>query len=234
MKTFTRRSFGLAGGVAALAATLARNSSAQEKSVRPGINDNFKNPNVEEWVARLETESREPYARRNEIVAATGVKPRDIVADVGAGTGLFTAMFAGKVGSNGHVFAIDIAASFLQHISNVAARQKIENICPVLCQQDSITLPANIIDVAFVCDTYHHFEFPQKTLASIHRALRPQGRLIIVEFIKIPGVTPKDRMDHVRASQEVVEKEVAAAGFRKIAQPGAGLKENYIDIFQRV
>ena len=206
---------------------------AQDKSIRPGINDNFKNPNVDEWVARLETESREPYAKRNEIVAATGVKPRDIVADVGAGTGLFTAMFAGKVGSNGHVYAVDIAASFLQHISDIAAKQRLDNICPVLCQQDSIALPASSVDVAYVCDTYHHFEFPQRTLASIRKALRPNGRLIVVEFHKVPGVTPKDRLEHVRAPQDVVEKEVAMAGFKKIGQPTPGLKENYLDIFQR-
>ena len=70
---------------------------AQEKSVRPGINDNFKNPNVDEWVGRLETESREPYAKRNEIAAATGIKAGQIVADIGAGTGLFTAIFASRV-----------------------------------------------------------------------------------------------------------------------------------------
>ena len=225
LASLTRRAFGL---------TVAAPLFAQEKSVRPGINDNFKNPNLDEWVARLETESREPYAKRNEIVAASGIKTGDIVADIGAGTGLFTAMFASKVGRGGHVYAVDIAASFLQHISEIARKQGFEdNITPVLCQQDSVALPANSVDAAYVCDTYHHFEFPQRTLASIRRALRNNGRLIVVEFQKIPGVTPKDRLDHVRASQDVVEKEVAAAGFGKIAQPSAGLKENYIDIFQK-
>src|SRR6266852_1524637 len=124
---FTRRTF-----VLAAAAPLF----AQDKSVRPGINDNFKNPNVDEWVARLETESREPYAKRNEIVTASGIKAGDIVADVGAGTGLFTAMFAAKVGRNGHVYAVDIAASFLEHISDIARKQGLEDqITPVLCQQ---------------------------------------------------------------------------------------------------
>jgi len=226
---FNRRTFALAA-----AAPLFAPLREQDKSVRPGINDNFKNPNVDEWVARLETESREPYAKRNEIVAASGIKPGEIVADVGAGTGLFTAMFAAKVGRNGHVYAVDIAASFLQHIAEIARKQGFENnITPVLCQQDTVSLPANCIDAAYVCDTYHHFEYPQKTLASIRRALRPNGRLIIVEFHKIPGVSAKDRIDHVRASQDVVEKEVTAAGFRKTLQPDAGLKENYIDIFQK-
>jgi ubiquinone/menaquinone biosynthesis C-methylase UbiE len=222
---FTRRNFLL---TAAAVPVLA-----QEKSVRPGINDNFKNPNVEEWVGRLEAESREPYAKRNEIVAATGIKPGDAVADIGAGTGLFTALFASRVGEKGHVFAVDIALNFLAHISETARKQGLANITPVVGQPDSVALPANSIDVAYICDTYHHFEFPQKTLASIHRALKPNGRLVIVEFHKIPGVTTADRMQHVRAAQDVVEKEVTGAKFRKIAQPDAGLKENYILIFQK-
>ena len=223
---FSRRTFLLA---AASAPVLA-----QDKSVRPGINDNFKSPNVQEWIGRLETESREPFVRRNEIVAATGIKPGDIVADIGAGTGLFTALFAARVGPQGQVYAVDIALSFLAHISETAKKQGITNITPVLGQQDSISLLANSIDAAYVCDTYHHFEFPQKTLASVHRALKPNGRLVIVEFHKVAGVTTPDRMEHVRAAQDVVEKEVAAAGFRKVSQPAvAGLKENYVIIFQR-
>ena len=73
---------------------------------------------ADEWVARLETESREPYAKRNEIVAASGVKSGEIVADVGAGTGLFTAMFAAKVGRGGHVYAVDIARRRAPRISD--------------------------------------------------------------------------------------------------------------------
>ena len=212
-----------------LLAAAAAPALAQEKSVRPGINDNFKSPNVQEWLGRLETESREPFARRNEIVAATGIQPGDVVADIGAGTGLFTALFAARVGPQGHVYAVDIALTFLAHISETAKKQGLANITPVLGREDSIALPANSIDLAYVCDTYHHFEFPQKTLASVHRALKPNGRLVIVEFHRTP-----DRVEHVRAAQDVVEKEVTAAGFRKIAQPAvAGLKENYVVIFQR-
>jgi ubiquinone/menaquinone biosynthesis C-methylase UbiE len=216
----TRRTWILAGAAISLL--------GQEKSVRPGINDNFKSPNVQEWIGRLEAESREPFARRDEIVAATGVKPGDVVADVGAGTGLFTALFAGKVGAGGHVYAVDIALSFLQHISETAARQGFSNVTPVLGRPDSIALPAASLDLAYVCDTYHHFEFPQKSLESIHRALRPNGRLVIVELHKTG-----ERSGHVRAAKDVVEAEVAAAGFRKAAEPQAGLKENYMVVFQK-
>lgn len=75
----------------------------QEKSVRPGINKPFENPNVKEFIGKFEIESRELYARRNDIVAACKLRPGMAVADVGAGTGLFTRLFAREVGEHGKV-----------------------------------------------------------------------------------------------------------------------------------
>src|SRR5205085_2405627 len=83
----------------ALAACLP--ALAQDKSVRPGINKPFENPDVKEYVGKFEVESREVYAKRGEIVAACGLKPGMAVADVGAGTGLFTRLFAREVGPTG-------------------------------------------------------------------------------------------------------------------------------------
>lgn len=208
-------------------------ADAQDKSVRPGINDNFKNPNVNDWVGRLETESREPFAKRNEIVAATGIKAGDNVADIGAGTGLFTALFASRVGEKGQVYAVDVAASFLGHIAETAEKQGFTNITPVLGSQTSVNLPANSIDAAYVCDTYHHFEYPQKTLGSIRKALKPGGRLIVVEFHKIPGVSNAERIAHTRESQQELESEVTQAGFKKVAELKPGLKENYMLVFRK-
>src|SRR5262249_19900801 len=81
---------------------------AQEKSVRPGINKPFENPDVPGFVKTFETESREIYAKRNEIVTTCKLKPGMVVADIGAGTGLFTRLFAPLVGSTGKVYAVDI------------------------------------------------------------------------------------------------------------------------------
>ena len=208
-------------------------ASGQDKSVKPGINDPFKNPDVQKYAKTFEGESREVFAKRKEIVAACKLKPGMVVADVGAGTGLFTRLFAPAVGPTGKVIAVDISEKFLEHVQKTSRAAGLHNVTPVLCNQDSVDLPANSVDVVFVCDTYHHFEFPQRTLASISKALRPGGRLIVVDFIRIPGKSREWTLKHVRAGQDVVEKEITAAGFRKTDEVKNLLKENYFVTFTK-
>ncbi len=206
---------------------------AQEKSVKPGINDPFKNPDVEKYKNTFEGESREVYVHREKLVAACGLKPGMVVADVGAGTGLHTRLFAKAVGDEGQVFAVDISAKFLEHIQKTSREAKLRNITPVLCNEDAVDLPKGSVDVAFVCDTYHHFEFPERTLASLRRAIKPGGKLVIVDFKRIHGVSSAWTLNHVRAGQEVVEKEVAAAGFEKADEVKDLLKDNYLVVYTR-
>src|SRR5262245_16571787 len=91
--------------VALAVLSIAHTATAQEKSVRPGINKPFENPDVPEFIGKFETESREIFAQRKEIVAACELKPGMRVADIGAGTGLFTHLFAKEVGPKGKVYA---------------------------------------------------------------------------------------------------------------------------------
>src|SRR5262245_17397316 len=91
-------------------------SAAQDKSLRPCINKSFENPDVKDFIGKFEVESREVYTHRKEIVAACKLKPGMAVADVGAGTGLFTRLFAKEVGEKGKVYAVDIAPRFVEHI----------------------------------------------------------------------------------------------------------------------
>jgi ubiquinone/menaquinone biosynthesis C-methylase UbiE/intracellular sulfur oxidation DsrE/DsrF family protein len=206
---------------------------AQEKSVKPGINDPFKNPDVEKYKGTFEGESREVFVHREKLVAACGVKPGMVVADVGAGTGLHTRLFAKAVGDDGQVYAVDISAKFMEHVQKTSREAKLKNVTPVLCNEDAVDLPKGSVDVAFVCDTYHHFEFPHRTLASLHRAIKPGGKLVIVDFKRIEGVSSAWTMNHVRAGQEVVEKEIAAAGFKKADEVKDLLKDNYVVMFTR-
>lgn len=205
----------------------------QEKSVRPGINKAFEDPNVKEFLGKFEVESREIYAKRKEIVAACGIKPGMAVADIGAGTGLFTRIFARAVGPKGRVYAVDIAPKFVAHIKKTCERAGLKNVTGVVCTQTSTELPAASVDLAFICDTYHHFEFPQRTLASLHRALKPGGRLVLIDFKRVKGVSSEWVMNHVRAGQEVFTREVVESGFRPVGEERL-LKENYFLRFERV
>src|SRR5579883_327239 len=208
-------------------------AAAQEKSVRPGINKPFENPDVPDYIGKFETESREIFAQRKEILTACDLKPGADVADIGAGTGLFTRLFAKQVGPKGKVYAVDIAPRFIEHIKKTCKDAGIENAVGVVCTADSARLPSKSVDVVFICDTYHHFEFPFRTMASIHEALRPGGRVIVIDFHRIEGKSREWVLNHVRAGQEVVVKEIESSGFKKVAEKKL-LKENYFLVFEKV
>ena len=201
------------------------------------MNKKFADPgaNIEEFVRRFETDSRDVFAKRDVIVRAVGLHTAEAVADIGAGTGLFTHLFANQVGPKGTVYAVDIGPAFLRHIAQRAKRDGHDRVVkPVKNTPDSVALPPGSIDIAFLCDTYHHFDHPGKMLASIHRALRPGGRLILIDFDLRPGSS--EFVKHrARAPREVYFREIEGAGFEPIAtaQPPK-LKEQFYAEFRRV
>jgi SAM-dependent methyltransferase len=206
---------------------------SQETSVNPGINDSFRDPDLPEFIGRFEVESRELFTRRHEIVAACQIKPGQTVADIGAGTGLFTRLFSEAVGKDGRVIAVDISQKFLDHIKTTSGEAGQKNVDTQLATADSTGLPPQSVDIAFICDTYHHFEFPLKTMASLQRALKPGGRVILVDFRRIPGTSTDWVLNHVRAGQEVFEAEIIKSGFEKVSEEPDPLRENYFVVFQK-
>jgi predicted methyltransferase len=206
---------------------------AQETSVRPGINDPFRKPDVKAYIERFEGESREIFEKRDAIVQACALKLGMRVADVGAGTGLFTRMFAREVGPRGQVMAVDIAPAFLEHIDKTSRDLKLNNVKTILGSDASPRLPAGSADLVFVCDTYHHFEYPKTMLKDIHAALKPGGRLVVIDFIRTPGTSRQWVIDHVRAGQDVFEREITESGFKKMCESKGILKENYLTVFEK-
>jgi len=200
----------------------------------PSINKAFPGADFDVWTGRLEGESREIYRKRADIADASGVKAGMSVADVGAGTGLFTMIFARKVGPAGRVTAVDISPTFLDAIAKRASRESIGNVTTTLGTQTDTRLPEGSIDLVFTSDTYHHFEQVTPVLASIRRALKPGGRFIVIDFERIPGVTAQRSLDHVRAGKATVIDEVQAAGFRLLQEvTNLGLKQNYYLVFEK-
>lgn len=213
-----------------------RAAADTEKSVRPGINEKFLDPklNVDEWLGRFEVESREVYAARDKVVKACRLKPGHRIADVGAGTGFFSRMFASAVGSDGQVYAVDISPRFVEHIETMAEKDGIKNIETVLGGEHSVRLRPDSVDRVFICDTYHHFEYPQATLASIHQALAEDGELIVIDFERIPGKSREFILGHVRAGKEQFRKEIEAAGFEFVEEVTVPeFQENYFLRFRK-
>lgn len=199
---------------------------AQEKSVRPGINASFEKPDVANFVERFEREGREVYDHREEIIAACELRPGMVVADVGSGTGLFTRMIAPRIGQRGRLYAVDIAKEFVEHVESTCKEAGFANVTAIVCKPNSVELPDNSIDLAFICDTYHHFEFPYKTMRSVYRALRPGGQVVLVEFHREMGKSSDWIMNHVRADQATFVNEIKLAGF-EIVDEMKFLKTSY-------
>ena len=208
----------------------------QEAAVPPGINDRFLDPNLtpEDWVKRLELESRDIFASRVEILKALKLAEGDRIADIGAGTGLFESIFAKRVGPTGKVYAVDISPRLIEYMKGRVKTEELANVQVVLSNESSAELEDDSIDIVFICDTYHHFEYHAEMLLSIRNALRSKGQLILVDFKRVPGESSDFIMGHVRAGKEVFRREIERSGFRFVEDVQIpGFKDNYFLRFEK-
>ena len=207
---------------AAAAPSLAQSKDAKQKPKKPPAKS-F----VEGQQKTLESPGRPVVVKREEIVAACDLKSGMVVADIGAGTGVFTRLMAPKVGPQGKVFALEIKKDLVEHLEKSSRQAKLDNVAALLSTPESTGLAPESIDVAFVCDTYHHFDHPGEMLASIRAAVRPDGRLIVVDYHK------EGRMkDHVRADKKTVIEEILAAGFELVDEKDS-IPEHYFVRFKK-
>jgi len=183
-----------------------RGAGAQDESLAPGINERFKQQSNLS-IKQFDFANRD-LGQQKEILDACGLKPGMDVADIGAGSGVHARLFAEKVLPAGKVYAVDIVKEFLDHIEATCREKEIKNVLCVLGSATSCNLKPSSVDVVFTSDTYHHFEYPYKMLASIRAALRPNGKFIIIDF--------KDKSSHVRADSKTVIEEISRSGFQLI------------------
>jgi predicted methyltransferase len=187
-----------------------------------------------QWKSSLEHEGREVYDRRLEIVDAVGLRPGMTVADIGAGTGLFARLFAQRVGPTGRVWATDVSRWAVLKTGVLARAEHLGNLGAVASADGDTGLEPGSLDVAFLCDAYHHFGKPWSMLRSIYRALRPGGRLVIVDYERVPGRSPAWVLEHVppRFDKATVINDLKDAGFH-LRDEETFLSQNYLLVFQR-
>jgi ubiquinone/menaquinone biosynthesis C-methylase UbiE len=200
------------------AVAVAGPAAAVEPNAAPGINRHYQGADPQQWRGVFERDGREVWDRRQDILRALALRPGMRVADVGAGTGFFSLLFAEAVGPEGHVYAVDITPEFVAAISARAAAAGIGNLSAVRNDPRSVALPEASVELVFISDTYHHFEYPRSTLESIFAALRPGGELVVIDFKRIPGVSSPWVMSHVRGGADLFAAEIEAAGFEFVEQ----------------
>lgn len=161
-----------------------------------------------DWLERSERQNEE---KPEEAIEAIGVKPGMVVADVGAGVGYFTTRLARKVGPKGRVYANDIQPEMLARLQDRLEAEHIANVETVLGTQSDPKLPAGKLDLILMVDVYHELSQPQRMLNHMKRALKPGGRLVLIEYRKEDPSIPI-RPEHKMSAAEV-KTEVEAEGY---------------------
>jgi len=188
--------------------------------------------NVGDWVAAFENKDRDVFLNKELIIKALNLKKGETVADIGAGTGAFLKLLHDKVGPSGKVYAVDISEEFVAYMKK--RHVDLTNLTVIKGATTTTKLPANSIDVAFICNTYHHFGDYSEMLKDIKKILKKNGRLYIIEYEKIPGKSRKWIMDHIRAEKKVFKQEIIEAGFSFQGELDVSLKENFIFYFSKL
>ncbi len=207
---------------------------AAPDTVELDINDDYDaQTDARVWAKRFEREGREVHDHRDEIIQLLKLTPGMAVADVGAGSGLFTLALAEVVGDKGKVYAVDVQAYFLDHIGQKAKKKGLSNVELVRATHDAVGLPAGSIELALMSDVYHHIEHPADYLASLHAALRPGGRLVVIDYARIEGVSDAWLLDHIRAGPQEFRAEIESAGFVLLHSHEGVLSQNFFFEFER-
>jgi ubiquinone/menaquinone biosynthesis C-methylase UbiE len=179
------------------------------------------------WLMR---ETREGEERATAMLDALGVRPGQVVCDLGCGNGFHTLKLAKLVGSKGRVLAVDIQPEMLRMLQAEAKRADATNIEPIQGLLWDPKLPDGKLDLILLVDVYHEFSHPEQMLAAMRKALKPDGRIALVEFRsedpKVP-IKPEHKM-----SKEQILKEFPPNGF-KLVEQNDKLPWQHLMFFQR-
>lgn len=164
----------------------------------------------------LDAPDRDLWQRPDQIMDAMAIADASVVADIGAGSGWFTIRLARRVGPRGLVYAEDVQKEMINAISRRVSREGLANVRAVLGQKNDPNLPAESIDAVLMVDAYHEIENRVLVLRNLARALKPQGRIGIVDF-RLDGTGPGPDPEE-RVSPDQVVKDAKEAGLRLIRQ----------------
>jgi len=195
------------------------------------------------WIERLERPARIPGLRIPDVIKALKLKPGDVVADIGAGTGAFSIPFAQAVAPTGKLLAQDIWPELLDYIATKAERAGVTNLEPVLGKGDDPGLPQAGVDVAFFHDVFHNVIDRQGYLELLADALKPGGRIAIVEQEYDDPIAKKWDVPENRITAEQLDMWMTNIGFERVDSfdlfqgvnnpPGTGMPERWFVVYAK-
>jgi len=165
------------------------------------------------WLTR-ETRAREENP--NQLLKALNLKPGQTICDFGCGNGYYTVRLAKHVGPQGAVYAVDIQQEMLDMLAKEVGPRGLKNVKPVLATSKDPGLPPTTFDLVLMVDVYHELSDPEEVLAIVRKSLKPEGRLVTVEFREEDPAVPILPLH--KMSQAQVLKEIPANGFKLVGQ----------------
>jgi ubiquinone/menaquinone biosynthesis C-methylase UbiE len=200
-----------------LAAAMTANLTAQ---VAGPANSGYQTEQQRKGVANgLADPARDAKQKPGELIRTMGLQPGMTVADVGTGIGYMLPSLSRRVAPGGRVIAEDIFDDFLASARQRVENQKLDNVTFVKGTETDPNLPEAAVDIVLALDVYHHFDYPEKMLAAIHKSLKPGGKLVVVEYYKRQEAMAGGRaLTHIRLDMPDVIKEIEANHFHLIAE----------------
>ena len=168
------------------------------------------------YMKSLDDPKRDEYQKPHEVLTALNIKPGEVIADIGAGSGYFTFRLAHFVGAKGKVYAVDVSPDMVRHVNRRIRESKTSNVVTVLADPDDPLLPDQSVNRFFICDVWHHIENQTKYLSLMKRMLKPGGEIVLIDFHKkeLPIGPPMQ----MKVPREDLIKQMETNGFRLIKE----------------
>ncbi|MGN6716769.1 MAG: class I SAM-dependent methyltransferase [Candidatus Binatia bacterium] len=186
--------------------------AAQDAVPRDGHEMHRLHNDPKAYIGALEDPKRDAYQKPQEVMTALAIKPGEVIADIGAGSGYFTFRLAQHVGTKGKVYAVDVSPDMILHINRRMRELNVGNVVSVLSDPDDPLLPVRSIDRFFFSESWHHIENQTKYLELMKRMLKPGGQVVMIDFHKkdLPVGPPLQ----MKIAKEDLIKQMQRLGFR--------------------
>ena len=180
------------------------------------------------YIGALEDPKRDAYQKPHEVLTALNIKPGEVIADIGAGSGYFTFRLSHFVGDKGKIYAVDVSPDMVRHVNRRIRATKASNVVTILADNDDPLLADQSVNRFFICDVWHHVENQTKYLSLMKKMLKPGGEIVMIDFHKkeLPFGPPMQ----MKIAREDLIKQMEFNGF-KLSKEHTFLPHQYFLVF---